>query len=124
MAHTKRKPIEENLHDTIIDKLARQLQEKKKQVKTNKGNCNQNAVQNSDKSKPYYPDIFVHTRTKVTEIYEVETESTVNENSIPQWKKYSSDTAKFYLVVPKDMLNKAKILASKHKISVEDYYVF
>jgi len=125
MTHNNREPIEQNRHDTIIGRLAKQLVKDGKKVKTNEGNTKLNGVKNTGESDFYYPDIFVvGVGTNVTEIYEVETESTVNENSIQQWKKYSGDTAKLFLVVPNESLQTAKELAKKHKIPVKEYFVF
>ena len=124
MAHTIRQPIEQNRHDSIIIKLARQLEEKHKdcKIRINQGSSNEYKVIRGEDF--YYPDVFVVKDKKVKEIYEVETESTVNENSIPQWKQYSSGKAKFFLVVPKEKLDEAKKLVVSHKISVEDYFIF
>lgn len=124
MAHTKRKPIEQNLHDTMIHLLDKKLQSENKTVKTNEGSTKLNGVKNEGESEPYYPDVLVHVGTKVIEIYEIETENTVNENSIPQWKKASEDTAKFFLIVPKKSLKIAQELSKKHKIPVEEFFVF
>lgn len=125
MAHTKRTPIEQNLHDTMINLLEKTLKVEGKSIKTNKGSTKLNGVRNEGDEEIYYPDVFVlGSGTKVTEIYEIETETTVNEDSIEQWKKSSEDTAEFFLVVPKKLLETAKKLAEKHKIPVKEYFVF
>ncbi len=125
MMENNRQPIEQNRHDTIIGRLYSQLSKEGKKVKTNEGNTKLNGVTNEGDTESYYPDVFViGTGTKVTEIYEVETESTTNENSIEQWKRSSEDNAKFFLVVPKESLKEAKRLAEKHKIPVKGYFTF
>ena len=125
MTHNNREPIEQNRHDTIIGRLYEQFLKEGKKVKTNEGSTKLNGVKNEGDTEAYYPDVFIiGTGTKVIEIYEVETENTTNENSIEQWKKSSEDTAKFFLVVPKESLKTAKELAEKHKIPVEEYFVF
>lgn len=75
-------------------------------------------------NKTYYPDIYIYKDKIVEEIYEVETEETVDESSVDQWKLYSSGRAKFYLVVPKKSLEKAEEIVKKYKISVEGYWTF
>ena len=124
MAHTKRKPIEQNRHDTIIVKLAKKLEGKHKnyQIRMNQGLSKAHGVVRGNDT--YYPDIFVIKQKKVIEIYEVETDNTINEDSIPQWKQYSSGKANFYLVVPKNKLDETKKLVKKYKISVEGYFHF
>lgn len=125
MTYNNREPIEQNRHDTIISRLYKQLSNEGKKVKTNEGNTKLNGVKNEGDTEVYYPDVFViGIGTKVVEIYEVETEATINEGSIKQWKKSSADTAKFFLVVPKESLKTAKELAEKHKIPVKEYFVF
>jgi len=125
MTHIKRQPIEQNLHDTMIKLLDKTLTAEGKKVKTNEGSTKLNGVKNEGDTEVYYPDVFVvGIGTKVVEIYEVETEATVNEGSIEQWKKSSEDTAKFFLVIPKESLKTAKELVEKHKIPVKEYLVF
>lgn len=115
-----REPLEQNRHDTIITTLAKQLGSK--DIRVNPNNTNQNAVKTD--SEPVYPDLFVVENGYVSEIYEVETENTVNESSVEQWGKYSKLNSKFYLVIPTNMLEIAKNLVSKHNIKVEGYYTW
>ncbi len=125
MEHSKRKPIEQNLHDTMINVLKNMLVAEGKKVKTNEGSTKLNGVKNEGDAEIYYPDVLVlGVGTNIIEIYEVETENTINENSINQWKKYSEDTAKLFLVVPKELVESAKKLAKKHKIPVKGYFSF
>ena len=125
MTDIKRKPIEQNLHDTMINLLYNKLKAEGKKVKMNEEGTKLNGVRNEGEKEVYYPDVFVvSVGTKVDEIYEIETENTVNENSIEQWKKSSADKAKLFLVVPKKSLKAAKELATKYKIPVKEYFVF
>lgn len=125
MVDIKRQPIEQNLHDTMINLLYNKLKAEGKNVKTNERSTKLNGVRNEGETGVYYPDVFVvSTGTKVDEIYEIETKNTIHENSVKQWKKSSADTAKFFLVVPKEALKIAKELAKKHKIPIKGYFVF
>ena len=121
---TSREPIEQNIHDTIIANLAEKLLNKNPhlKVRTNPGTSKDYRVRTGDKT--YYPDIYTYEDDKVKEIFEVETENTVNEDSIEQWRLYSSGNARFYLVVPKESEQKAKELVKKHNIDVAGYWVY
>lgn len=119
---TNREPLEQNKHDTILNSLAKQLTKEGKDVRINPNNTNQNAI--SEGIEKIYPDLFVVENNKVVEIYEVETENTVNESSVEQWIKYSKLSEKFYLVFPGDKLSTIKELTTKHTIKVDGYYTW
>lgn len=122
MTHDKREPLEENLHNTVIRGLAEILEKDKLTVRINPADSKQNGVVTGKKT--YYPDVYTFKGNNVTQIFEVESVSTVNENSVEQWKLYSSGKAKFFLVVPRESLKLAKDLVKKHKINVDGYWTF
>lgn len=117
-----REPLEQNRHDTIITILAKQLESDNKDVRVNPNNTNQNGIKAD--SEMVYPDLFVVDRDYVTEIYEVESETTINESSLDQWRKYSRISPKFYLVIPEKSVEATKNLVAKANIKVEGYYTW
>ena len=119
---------EQSLHDRMISQLKAYLISKSKgqkvDVKTNPASSNENPVVKGIDT--FYPDAIVYdsdTNT-VSEIYEVETESTVNENSVAQWRLYSAGRNKFFLVVPRSKLEETKKLVSKNDIKIDGYYYY
>lgn len=121
-----REPIEQNIHDTVITDLVEKLQKQEHnlKVRTNPGVSKKYPYPVRTGDKVYYPDIYTYEDDKVKEIFEVETENTVNEDSIEQWRLYSLGSAKFYLVVPKESEQKAKELVKRHNIDVAGYWVY
>ena len=126
MTHIKRDPIEQNLHDSVIDDVVSYINKNKKSydnIRINKGHSNSYSVKRGNEES-YYPDVFLVKNKIVIEIYEVETNQTINQDSVSQWKQYSSGQAKFYLVVPKDKLEEVKILVKENNIEVDNYLTF
>ena len=102
--------IEKSEHDAVISNLAKKLKEGGNLVRTNPSTSKNNPVEID--GGDYYPDVFVYKNGTLLEVYEIETKSSVSESSVEQWKKYSSDKFKFFLVVPKEVMDKAKELAN------------
>jgi len=121
---SSRTPVEQWEHDRVIGRMRNTLETEGKNVETNPGSTKENPI--IREKDVLYPDIFVHdpTTRDVLEIYEVETEGTVNEDSINQWKTYSMGKNKFFLVVPKSSLKETKELVNQHNIKVDGYYYY
>lgn len=119
-----REPLEQNIHDTAIADLAKELLNRRPSliVRTNPGTSKDYGLKTNDKT--YYPDIYTFENDEVKRIFEIETESTANESSIEQWKLYSSGSAEFYLVVPKESLQETKELVDKYHIDVAGYWTY
>ncbi|MFH1803110.1 MAG: hypothetical protein ABH864_06725 [archaeon] len=126
MTHTERDPIEQNLHDRVIDDVVKFIKKSGRDcdtIRTNKGKSKDYGVKEKD-GELYYPDVFTVKNKTVLEIYEVETSQSVNDGSVEQWKKFSSGDAKFYLVVPKSDIEKAEQIAKKNNIKVDEFFFF
>ncbi len=120
----RKKPEEQKEHDSMILSLEKVLVSKGLTVRTNKGTSKNHAVTRGSDYE-FYPDLYVYDGDNVTEIYEVETNESVTEKEAEdQWLPYSQGSSKFFLVVPKDKLVKAKELVSKFKIKVDNIYTF
>lgn len=67
-----------------------------------------------------YPDIVVvDTQKKIAEmIGEIESDSSVNEDEVAQWKEYSKAANSFFLYVPKDKVDDAKHLLINNKVNI------
>lgn len=73
-----------------------------------------------DGAEEYYPDLILLPKgsTRSTIIIEVETEESVNQNHAEeQWVPYSKLGREFYLLVPSDSLNKAKLICRRYGIA-------
>ncbi|MBA7510502.1 hypothetical protein ES705_02487 [subsurface metagenome] len=117
-------------HDIIIEKLRSLLITEGHKVRVNPGQARRFGVigpsTTSNEKITYYPDLYTYDENKkrVIGIFEVETSETVSENSVEQWKLYTKGSAKFYLVIPKEDLEKAKTLAAQHNVEVEKFYTY
>lgn len=86
---------------------------------------NPEGQQNHDIGGSRYPDVVVwkpaddpdYPRTIIIE--EVETTQTVNEKEASEWKKYADAGARFFLVVPLNLVGRAREISRKYKIAVE-----
>src|SRR6267143_26287 len=64
-----------------------------------------------------YPDVVVHDTKAALMIGEVETESTVNDESAEQWSDYSGLVSDFYLYVPEGTEDDAAQLLQSNRIA-------
>jgi hypothetical protein len=81
-------------------------------------------VQTSDDSV-LYPDIVVDDdKHAVQMIGEVESESTVNDDEVAQWRDYSALGTTFYLYVPSGLCQEAKALAQGVSITGFREYLY
>jgi hypothetical protein len=121
--HCKREPKEQVLHDQIIERYANKRRNQGYLVKTNKGNSKKNSIKIG--REDHYPDIIVYdVGNIISKIYEVETESSINNDAIEQWKAYSKGPIPFILIIPKEMWTIAKELIKTNNIKVHNYIEF
>ena len=110
------------VHDFTIDRVADNLRKKGLNVRTNRGSYKSNVIKHKNTS--ISPDIYILKNQRVMNIYEVETNESVDSQPVEKWKLYSEGCRSFYLIVPEDRLKKSKKLASKHKIKVKDFITY
>ena len=120
---------EKKKHDEIITSVESILTKQGHLVRTNPSTSKKNGINRG--VELFYPDLYVYEirssndKDVVTQLYEVETEQTVNDDEAKdQWKKFAKGTSDFYLVVPKGSVDEAKSLVEKHGIIVKDYYKY
>lgn len=112
----KRTLPEQNKHDEEIRRREAFLKEKGFSVKTNPGITKDNCViWGNDK---IYPDLYTHLGDEVKDIFEVETENTINTQASEQWVVYASFPCNFYLVVPVVYRTEAERILREQGISV------
>jgi len=114
-------------HDEIIKSMELKLTKIGLLVKTNPSTSKKNGVKRGDIT--FYPDLYVYEirgeKKIVTRLYEVETQNTVTDDEAKdQWVKFAAGKSDFYLIVPQELLEKAKELAGKYKVTVKDYLTY
>jgi len=113
-------------HDDVIEFVRAMLIKEGCNVKINKSNQKNNGINDTDSKGnkiKIYPDLYTFEEKIVKRIYEVETEDSVEESQVPQWKQYAKGVD-FYLVVPKSMLEKAQELSEEKNIEVKDFLTY
>ena len=116
-----RKEEEWPVHDQVVDAVATQ-----RMNYPSENHPNSQTYTNPDQEKNFFvngdnkvwPDLVVidTKRKAVIIIGEVETESTVNNESAEQWKDYSTRSGDFYLYVPHGYEDEAKRLLNLNGI--------
>lgn len=105
----------ENLHDRVVVAIKDKLNQRDYDVYINPGQQKNAGIGDN------YPDVIMTEKgkTNVKFILEVEvTSSVTQEEAETQWKKYATEiNATFYLVVPQNMLGKARELCQNNNIS-------
>lgn len=125
--HLTRSEEEQQSHDQVIELLALRLQEQGiADVRTNPGGSRENAIQIEDQGdhEEIYPDVFTVEEEQITAICEVETASTVNEGSVPQWKEYAGLGPSFLLVVPLEEAEVAQQLIESNEIPCQNILTY
>lgn len=107
----KRSNEEQVVHDFILKQVKGYLSEKYKGI-----HLNPSEEKNKDVGG-FYPDIVVESHGHVVEIYEVETESTVDDEEAKEWAEFSKLPVKVTVLVPSSHLKKARELAWEMKIA-------
>jgi len=104
---------EQFLHDWVISKVKEKYSKLYKEVQTNPG---------EDKSfefKGSYPDVVFVNYGQVVLIAEVETENTINEEEVNEWKELSNLGVQLVLLVPKELQNAARDICWKNGIAAK-----
>ncbi|MFI5253492.1 MAG: hypothetical protein ACHQQQ_13790 [Bacteroidota bacterium] len=110
---TIRSPIEQSVHDLVIQTAFTNLDKVKYDVYINRGNERNTSVSGE------YPDIIVTGKNEKTVkwIIEVETSSLLNQSEIiVQWTTYSNLGGIFYILVPKEVRNIAEQICVQNNI--------
>ena len=95
---------EQFLHDWVTRKLKEKYSRLYKEVHINPGDERNYDV------KGYFPDAVFINYGQVVMIIEVETQDTVNEKEISEWKELSNLGVQLVLLVPKEFQNAARDL--------------
>ncbi len=111
---SNRSPGGQGLHDRVVEAVA--VEEERAwpnyRVHRNPGQEKNKAVDVE------YPDVVLELQIsgEVVSIDEVETDDTVNESAVDQWKSYGALGPAFDLIVPAGSQTTADILIRRHKI--------
>jgi hypothetical protein len=109
---TERHKDYQTLHDTIIQSAYDTLDKVSHDIYINPGTNHLTSVNS------LYPDIIITKKgdKNVKFIIEVETQDSINQNEIDQWRQYALLGGTFYLLVPKNMKETAEILCRQNNI--------
>lgn len=111
------------VHDYIISGLKKWLEGQGKDVVANPGQ-----EKNPDgwvkgrrrDDEPVYPDLVVRPSKgeKITQLFEVETEDSIDSEEVKQWAMYNAGESSFYLIVPEGSVKKASELITERRLSI------
>jgi hypothetical protein len=104
---------EQFLHDWVIRKIKEKYSRIYKEVHINPGE-EKNYI-----FKDHYPDVVFVNYGQVVLIAEVETERTINEDEVKEWKELSNLGVQLVLIVPKEMQNAARDICWKNGIAAK-----
>lgn len=115
----ERNPEEQTNHDKVVEDSAETYRESEESPKVY---TNPNGEKNRDISGEY-PDIIVIYNESLKVIEEIETENSVNETELEQWKTYSKLGTSFQLVVPLETISMVEnLIKDLHNIKIQGYY--
>ncbi|MGH7889204.1 MAG: hypothetical protein ACRENF_01485 [Thermodesulfobacteriota bacterium] len=104
---------EQFLHDWVIRKLKEKYSRLYKEVHTNPGE------EKNFELKGHYPDVVFVNYGQIVLIAEVETEETINEEEVKEWKELSTLGVQLVLLVPKEMQNAARDICWKSGVAAK-----
>lgn len=104
---------EQFLHDWVINKVKGKYSKLYKEVQTNPGE------EKNFEFKGFYPDVVFVNYGQVVLIAEVETENTINEEEVNEWKELSNLGVQLVLLVPKELQNAARDICWKNGIAAK-----
>lgn len=112
MSITPRSARNQKLHDSVIITLQAVYLKTKgaDEAHINPGETKAAAL------KGHYPDVIVQTKGYPNLIFEVETDETVNDAEVVQWKTFYDSLGTFYLVVPAAEEDHAKHILTKNSL--------
>jgi hypothetical protein len=102
---------EQFLHDWVLRKIKEKYSRLYKEVHTNPGD------EKNFELKGYYPDVVFVNYGQIVLIAEVETQETINEEEVKEWRELSNLGAQLVLLVPKEMQNVARDICWKNGIA-------
>jgi len=113
MSTTPRSPRNQKLHDTILITLQTVYEKAKgaNEVFVNAGESKNSSI------KGHYPDVIAQYTGKPPIVFEIETDETVNEAEVLQWKSFQEAFGLFYLNVPAMLESKAIQILTKNNLS-------
>ncbi|MEO0072815.1 MAG: hypothetical protein ABIK10_05225 [candidate division WOR-3 bacterium] len=123
MEKKKRPEVEEALHNEVIAFIKKTIypypNAARPMLLTFINHPVPQKVLKDQQGQEYYPDIvIVNTEIdKVVMIGEVETESTINEQELKQWQKFSELSSVFYLFYPKGNYERIRKLCEKIRVT-------
>lgn len=104
---------EQFLHDWVIRKVKEKYSRIYKEVHTNPGE------EKNFEFKGHYPDVIFVNYGQIVLIAEVETEETIGEEEVNEWKELSSLGVQLVLLVPKEVQNTARDICWKSGIAAK-----
>lgn len=114
---------EQVLHDWVVGHLKEKFSRIYSDIKINPGDTKDYEFSG------YYPDVLFINYGQVTQIIEVETSSTVNQDRVDHWKELSGLGVKLVVLVPKNRHKNAMELcwsnglAAKVKIGTYEFQI-
>ncbi len=102
---------EQFLHDWVIQKIKEKYSRLYKEVHTNPGE------EKNFELKGYYPDVVFVNYGQIVLIAEVETQETINEKEVNEWRDMSNLGAQLVLLVPKEFQNVARDICWKNGVA-------
>ena len=123
---THRSPNNWSIHDHLIQKQKELLEEQGKYVVANPNqerNESGSVIRNGER---VYPDLVVRPSREenITQLYEVETKDSVDEDEVDQWKTYNAGKSSFYLIVPEGYVEEAERLIRESGFSIDGFYYY
>ena len=104
---------EQFLHDWVISKIKEKYSRLYKEVHTNPGE------EKNFEFKGYYPDVVFVNYGQIMLIAEVETQETINEEEVQEWRELSNLGTQLMLLVPKELQNAARDICWKNGIAAK-----
>ena len=114
------------IHNSVIQSLKNKLETDGKYVVINPGTEENQGGHIKRDGKYFYPDVIVRPikGSKISEIYEIETEDTVDETEAEQWKIFNEGSSDFYLVLPENSVNKTMAIINSKGFEIKDYFFY
>lgn len=108
------------VHDFISKRLKGWLENQGKYVVANPGQEKNPNASVKRGGTFVYPDLVVRPSEvgEITDLFEIETEDSIDSEEAEQWRIYNAGVSRFYLVVPKRSIRKAGDLIMEKSLSI------
>ena len=114
------------IHDRVISRAKQRLEQQGCYVVANPGQEKnpRGSVKRDDRR--VYPDLVIRPpeEKSITRLQEVETEDSVDNDEVKQWKEYNAGESSFYLIVPGGYVSKAKTLIRNEGFSIDGFFEY